>query len=324
MLHIVLMILKILGILLLILFGLVLALIFAVLFVPVCYSAQGVKEGSHLSGKVRVSWLFSLLTARVRYQGGSPDMEIFVFGIPLLKVKRKFGNLRKKYSRREKKAGGEKAEKMEGTRAEPEALENGKCSSENDKTGLQKREPVSSTGNTETGDTGIKNIQTAKDPGRFMRIWMKIKTVFAAFFRIPTKVKTKIRKIRLTFKGFCDKIKQWCTFLELDTTRRAWKFLKGRGKLLFKHMLPRKVQGWLRFGFDDPSLTGQVLAAAGIFYPFYRDRFTLIPVFDGVVLEGEIKVKGRIVGGYLLWQALKVYRNQDVKKTYQRFQHKEA
>lgn len=90
------------------------------------------------------------------------------------------------------------------------------------------------------------------------------------------------------------------------------------------HILPRKVRGHVTVGFEDPSMTGQLLAAAGVLYPLYREQIQITPVFDRQVLEGEVKIKGRIFGVAFAWTAWKIYRNQDVRITWQAFRNKEA
>lgn len=93
---------------------------------------------------------------------------------------------------------------------------------------------------------------------------------------------------------------------------------------MLRHILPRRIRGNITFGFDDPALTGQLLGVVGMFYPLYKNKFRMAPVFDQALLEGELRLKGRIFVCYLLWTAWKVWINKDIKVTYQRFQHKEA
>ncbi len=68
------------------------------------------------------------------------------------------------------------------------------------------------------------------------------------------------------------------------------------GKKLLIHMLPGKIQGRIKFGTDDPCLTGEILGAAGIFYPLYGKNFSIEPCFDQTVLEGTVSLRGRMYG----------------------------
>ena len=65
--HIVLLILKILGILLLVLLGLLLLVLLAVLFVPVRYQLQGMWKGEKWAS-VKVSWLLSVISFKGAYE----------------------------------------------------------------------------------------------------------------------------------------------------------------------------------------------------------------------------------------------------------------
>lgn len=295
MLHIILTILKILGIILLVLLGIVLAVLLSVLFIPVCYRGQGKKEGEQIEAKASVSWLCYLIHGTVIYESGKTRWELYLFGIPLRKVRDRIKERKRKKSRKAKKPEGEpsvapeeKPERKAGVRLEEKTKE--------EVSQKEKRE-----------SSGVENHKkTEKKQG----IWKKISE--------------KIKRVRLTFHNICANIKEWRSFFALETTKAAFRFLLGKGKGLLHHILPRKIRGKLIFGFEDPALTGQVLGVAAIFYSFYQDKFLLTPVFDRQILEGEITLSGRIYGVYLLWTAWQIYKNQDVRKVYQKFQDKET
>lgn len=311
MLHIILMILKIIGILLLVLLGIVLLLLLSILFVPVCYSGWGKKEGQTYQGKASVSWLFYLIHGTVSYEKEQSRFELYLCGIPLMKLREKMKN-RKKKRKEERKVDRpiqkdilfEKPARVEEVKIQPEKP------AEKEKTNIQ---PERGTQKTE-----IK-VQPQKP-----HLWGRIKKSLHSLAHFPSAVWEWIKKIRLTFRGFCDKIKEWYTFLTSDTMKAAFQFIKMTGKKLLRHILPRKIRGRLVFGFEDPSWTGQVLGAAAILYPVYQDRLQLVPVFDQAILEGEVRFSGRIFGGYLLWTAWQVYKNKDIREIYHRFQNKEA
>ena len=68
MVHILLLILKAIGILILVLLGLVLAVVCLVLFVPVCYEAGGSWKDKP-AGKGKISWLFGAVSLSAGYDG---------------------------------------------------------------------------------------------------------------------------------------------------------------------------------------------------------------------------------------------------------------
>lgn len=313
MLHIILTILKILGIILLVLLGIVLAVLLSVLFIPVCYRGQGKKEGEHIEAKASVSWLCYLIHGTVSYEKGKSRWELYLFGIPLMKVRAGIKERKRKKSRKAKKPERAQislpeenpvADLEENPVIDPKEQEKG-----TGKVCQEKKPKEEATGSKKekVGSSGSVHYKKAE---KKQGLWKKISG--------------KIKKLRLTFRNICANIKEWRNFFALETTKAAFRFLLGKGKGLLHHILPRKMKGKLLFGFEDPAMTGQVLGVAAVFYPIYQDKFLLTPVFDRKILEGEIQLSGRIYGVYLLWTAWQVYKNQDVRKVYQKFQDKET
>ena len=80
--HVILTILKILGILLLVILGLLLAIVLSVLFVPVRYQLEGEKPSpgwSEANGKIRVSWLLHLIHLRIQQPGERTGLGVLSF-----------------------------------------------------------------------------------------------------------------------------------------------------------------------------------------------------------------------------------------------------
>lgn len=81
MLHIILLLLKIIGIAVLVLLGIALALILLVLFVPVRYQVDGAYDGKP-RGTAKITWLLHILSVTAAYEE-QLDVKIRVFGINL-------------------------------------------------------------------------------------------------------------------------------------------------------------------------------------------------------------------------------------------------
>jgi Protein of unknown function (DUF2953). len=92
---------------------------------------------------------------------------------------------------------------------------------------------------------------------------------------------------------------------------KAW-MLKEIKSLIF-HIKPKKLQGNIRFGLEDPCLTGEILAVAGVFYPLYGEYFTIEPFFEEQILEGEISFRGRIYGIYFALLAWRIFQNRELR-----------
>lgn len=110
--------------------------------------------------------------------------------------------------------------------------------------------------------------------------------------------KAVFEKIKYTFSKICDKIKVLSkkaemvrAFLENEAHQLAfWKLAAELKKLLLR-MKPKKLQGELHFGFEDPSLTGRVQAVLSMLYPCL-DEMNFYPDFENKVLDGEVSVQG--------------------------------
>lgn len=121
--HVILTILKILGIILLVLLGLLLVIVFSVLFVPVRYRLEGEKSSpgwSEANGKVKVSWLLHLIHLRIQYQEKELDWECYLFGVPLKKAGAAVREWKKKRRKKKIQEQKERRKKAVQQKNEPE------------------------------------------------------------------------------------------------------------------------------------------------------------------------------------------------------------
>ena len=86
-------------------------------------------------------------------------------------------------------------------------------------------------------------------------------------------------------------------------------------KKIIVHVLPRKISGYFKFGFEDPSVTGQVLEILAVFYPLYKDDFKIIPMFYDEIIEVDISFKGRLRILYAAYIGLLLWLNKKKIKT---------
>lgn len=333
MMHIVLLVLKGAGILLLFLAALLLAFLLAVLFVPVRYRVQAVYGEAEKNARVRFFWLLRLLTLEAVYAGEGLQIRLRLFGVRLGGRKAGDRNAPGKKKRRRKQGrrgtkGRKKAEPAEGRKAEKadkeEAALLGGLGTQSAGAGETEpgQEPEAKEGKAagahRHGEGGqnqrVQAREQSPDPdvkaGRSGLI-ERIKGLFGRLGAFAD-------KIRFSFRRICDKLRdirelasQAAQWLGDEGNKAALRFLAGQAKKLVLHVLPRKGGGRIAFGFEDPYTTGQVLAAAAPFYPLYSRSIQLCPVFDRKVLRGELDVKGRLRLFTFLWLLFQVYRNKD-------------
>ena len=131
------------------------------------------------------------------------------------------------------------------------------------------------------------------------------------------------KKIKCTILKICDKIKSFweskekvTSFLTDDVHVEAFKIVKTELGILARHLRPRRIRGFVRFGFEDPYRTGQVLAGLSILYPFYGEHVEIYPDFEQKILEGDLYVKGHIRMVHLASLLWRLFFNRYVRKTY--------
>lgn len=134
-------------------------------------------------------------------------------------------------------------------------------------------------------------------------------------------IKSLISNLLQTSRGFCDKLKEIKQKAEKIenlwtsghmTNSRA--LLARQLRYLLKHTRPKKLSGYLRFGFDDPSITGYAMAAYGILYPIWSPELSVEPDFEKQVLDCHILLKGKIRVWHIVRAALRMILSKDVRR----------
>ncbi|MEF2652581.1 MAG: DUF2953 domain-containing protein [Blautia sp.] len=336
MLHILWLIIKFILIALGIVCALLLSVLLLILFCPVRYFIQGSKPEedrmSELKGQVRVSWLFRGITFRFFYENKKAGTDFRILGISPDKFRRRKKKVSVKEEKAEEKTFPAEKSLFEDEKILEKKIPEEKMSGEN----LSGDEKISSSEKIpsvieEKEETGKSKVQEETDrekteeiskkklekkkPGLLKRFMEKIKS-------IPS----KIRKIRLTIKRTCVKIEWWKRFFSNPRIKEAISFCWKDIKKLIRHILPIKVEGNVTFGFEDPSITGRIVALLGMTIPFHKNCIQIMPLFqtDRNILEGTIKMKGRIYGVVLVKTAAEIYFNKNVKYMINRWKHKEV
>ena len=316
MLHILWLIIKFILIILGIAGALLLSVLLLLLFCPVRYLIQGSKpeEGgmSGLKGQIRVSWLFRGITFRLFYENKETKTDFRIFGISADKFRRRKKKAPEKSARPEEKISDENI----STEKELPSLEKLPSVTETkEKTEMLKIQEKAAKEKEEKREEIQESEPEKKKPGLLKGFMEKIKSIPA-----------KIRKIRLTIKRTCVKIEWWKGFFSNPRIKEAISFCWKDIKKLIRHILPVKVEGNVTFGFEDPSITGRIVALLGMSIPFHKNRIQVMPLFqtDRNILEGNIKMKGRIYGVVLVKTAAEIYFNKNVKYMINRWKHKEA
>lgn len=331
MLHIILVLLKIIGILLGTLLGLILLAAVLVLCVPVQYRVSFCKNNEKLGGSAAVSWLFHIISVKVCYdKEKGMEQDFCLFGISLLKLLEKRKKKRAEAAGKSKKRINTEEEKLSHSKKQSVHQINSDAFDETEHTPKQERQHDKKTDSEQT-EQPLQAAQDAAVPHDtlwekaerlILRIIHAISRVLRGIISIPLRVLHAVSNFWLTVRDICGKIRQWRSFLNSPEFKAARKAVLKNGRKLLRHVLPKQIRGSVHFGFDDPSFTGQVLAAISLAYPVLPRKLTVIPDFNGQILEADVSARGRIYGIVLVKLAVQTYFQSRVKEIIK--QYKEA
>ena len=289
MLHILFLILKIIGIILAVILGLILLVICIVLFVPICYKADlhGSGNARELTVHAKVSWLFGLIKAVFALENGKTDLSVRI-------AWKKFGDSDpvedKAEDRIEEKPKPEKKSVMQEKQViQGEEKQDGTTNRITDKAVEDQTEKAE------------KSEQTAKTRPESTEKKQRKKKDRKEDSDSASKIEQITEKIKCTYHKFCDKINEitekkdkMSDFLTDETHKNAFLKLKNEAFHLLKKLKPKKIQGEITFGFEDPSLTGRLLAWISMIYPWIGEHTDITPDFEHRTLSGDLSIRGRL------------------------------
>lgn len=300
MLHIIGLILRILGILLLSIIGLLLLLFCILLFVPFRYELKAEFPGELSCTKVRfrLTWLLHFVSAKVHYEG-----QEFAWWIRAAW---------KKFPKAE--------EPVKETEEEPVKTSSNETLEKQPRTKLKETDQASSKKRPETQKQKNEKKENSKQESGIR------KKKPSAYERLKQKIITVWHKIKYTFAKICGKIKDISKnvsdtkeavriFLNDTVHRSAFRRVKKELVWIKRLLKPKIFQVRFNYGFEDPCLTGQVLGLLGMVYPFVGDNMEIEPDFEHKVLKGNIHIKGKIRMVHLAIFAVKLFINKETRKT---------
>lgn len=289
MLHILFLILKIIGIILAVILGLILLVICIVLFVPICYRADlhGSGSAKELTVHAKISFLFGLMKAVFALENGKTDLSVRIAWKKLGdsdpvedKAKDRDGEMPKpeKKAVMQKSQTIQKEEQQDGT---PNRITDKAVEDETEKIEKTEQSAKIHPENTEKKQRKKKDRKEDSDSA--------------------SKIEQITEKIKCTYHKFCDKINEITEkkdkisdFLTDETHKNAFLKLKNEAFHLLKKLKPKKIQGEITFGFEDPSLTGRLLAWISMIYPWIGEHTDITPDFEHRTLSGDLSIRGRL------------------------------
>lgn len=297
MLHIFLVILKVIGFLLLGLLGLLLLLCVCVLFWPVNYYIKGCCHDTwELKGTVTFLGIFFRLGVTYKEK---LHWKLRILGIPIITDKRK----EKKKAGKKQKAVS-KLKKDDSEKIQPWEKSFSYIEEKEEKEQEEQRQYKDAQ----------KELDNPEEEGKISAFLSKMRGAVQSFFAGIKKIWQGIKNVAETIKKLPEKmqsiVQRWGAFRDiLDDEQARLGIDKGKQEifLLLKRTKPKKIEGYVLFGFEDPAATGQTLGAIAVVQSIWNPGIRVEPDFERKVFETEFKVKGKVRGSWLLrigWKAL--------------------
>lgn len=311
-------ILKIIGILLLVVIGLLILGILAILFVPLRYDGKISYNDKNQCVATQITWLFRLICIEGGYQEKVyARARLLWFTLWKWKADEKENDKedhlesadyseeeldrlleersQKEESKEETKEETKEAKVIEEKLDEPDAEEN-LTEVQPTEIELTEAEPKE----VELNEAKSKEAElTEKKPKKiqFQQIGKRIK-----------EIKEKIKHIK---EMASDQRIHRAILLLIDG---AWKMVR--------HSLPRKIKGRAKFGFEDPSTTGQILTYVSLLYPCYAKSVELVPMFTEKVIDLDLYFRGRVRLFSLIWICVKIWFDRNFRYLYKKVRKK--
>ncbi len=111
-----------------------------------------------------------------------------------------------------------------------------------------------------------------------------------------------------------DKIKRYVEIIQTDLFARCFEKCKDKLVKLIKHILPKRFQIDAIAGFDDPSITGKILAIHGMLIPIFGGHVSLVGDFENEVLDIKGKLKGHICVLKVLLIGASIYFDKRIRR----------
>lgn len=296
---VVLLILKIIGIILAALLGIVVLGILLVLFCPFRYRIWGsYHEKPDIS--IRVAWLMCIFQFRMDITD-TQQMYLRILGF------------RKNLSREEEETN----ESEESSGFEEESETTNTVENAFDKKRIETNRSDAATVEENSGEEEFRNKEDPKDsietkstdvsrktPEKKISISQKVKRIWE-----------KIKRALFNIKETAVKIKK----LYMDPRNKlAFTKLKQSVAKFFRVLHPKKFQLKLKFSTGSPDTTGQLLGVIAMFPIGYRNGWNIVPDFtaDAFYADAEFDVRGRVLGISLIKLACSIILDKNCKRLY--------
>ena len=314
-------ILKVIGIIFLVILALLILILGILLFVPIRYQFDA-KYEEKPDADVLVRWSPILLKVIVNYHEGKLVYIIRMLGgvvmtnqdIPLSWIGRKFFSSSDDEEHDDATDNIQVEGKLERTDTQKQTnfvvledeieLAGPKVAKNEDTTRLQNKE-ISS------GEVQDKVLVKKRKPRQsiFKKIKRKIKAFKEKVIQIIEKLKQLNNKREALLKVYHSKRFEVAKKDAITYIKTLWMIIK-----------PKRLEGYVHFGLNDPASTGQVLGILAMFLVWYDDFLQIVPDFEKSCVDGYLKGNGKFRLFPIVKLLIKIILNKNLIKVIKKVQ----
>lgn len=285
-------ILKIIGIILLAIICLILFVAALILFVPIRYRAVVKKEhpDDGIFAKGAVTYLLHIISGGFVYNG-EVDRYVKLFGFRI-------------WPRKDKPYSGH----------EPADTTPEDTSAEDTEEHIDETVPAEEDYSIDWNREDEEDTVFSGDNDAVDDPFADEKDIFDLIDEIADRVAEKYDSLSQKCEDIKKKARYWDRMYQDCRNRAAIGLIWQQVVKLLKKIAPKKVKGFVHFGFEDPATTGKVLVYLSMIYPALPRRLVIEPSFSDTDVYGDLDIKGNLMLINVLVSFLKVFFNKDCKR----------
>ena len=314
MLSVLLFILKIIGYILLFILSFILLVILIILFTPLKYEIYCKINNSPetLAGRVRFGYFFNILNGQIVYKDGRPRYYVAVFKKKFIcsrKPKEDIKEDKEKEYKEDISFKGNEEKYMKRSVPAEDSIKEDNFKYADEKMDAEKV--------IENDHHDILPEKEETDHNKEKKFTKKRRVLKHRFSRLKEKIKNMYIKICDKIKVIREKKQVIDEFFNNKIHRKAILKAFKEIKILLRKLKPCNLSGRIKYGFEDPSVTGKVLAVLSMVLPYIGDGLKIEPQFDNeLIYEGNIGFEGRIKISYFVTLCIKLAVCKSVWKTF--------
>lgn len=325
-----LLILKIIGIILCVILGIVAV----ILFVPVFYEADA--NIDEMDYKVRIHWLAKLIRFEFRWKEKvHAVLKILWFVIDFTdpeavaaRKAKKEEKARKKLLKQQKKEAKEREKQSRQRQKEARKEQTDREARAQQREAFRKQQEEAETKNVEAttaDESSHKEASVAQDKDTYEKAEQtepennvrqeSAESEKAESNESKASILEKLKSAHGTAGSILDKVKTVLAVIRYLREQELISAVWVKLQVFLLHIRPRKLSGHLKFGLSNPADTGQILGVIAMVPLFYQTELQIEPDFEAEdnYIQGQVYVKGHICCIHLVILIIRLLRDEKIR-----------